>query len=207
MCVCEWPFGEFEVRVDRPVPLRKSSGPNSTREEVSIKLNQTQERGRGKEKLFTIRNIHLTLKYWSGWLCAVVWRKLFCHHSNGALKLMKFGFYRWKVLWTEKTTRNVTSMEKLFWAAKGVAHRSEDMLDVSVCATLDGSLLLSLGRPLNQIWEEKQNHKIKRKLNCVYQFFSCLFEKNFFHPFNNKMISFFPFSLANLFLRLFERET
>lgn len=113
---------------------------------------------------------------------------------------MKFGFYRWKVLWTEKTTLKVTSMEKLFRSSEEVVHRFGPWMS-SVCATLDGLLLLSQGRPLNQIWEEKQNHKIKRELNCVYQFFHVFSKKEkLFHPFNNKMISFFPFSLANLFL-------
>lgn len=106
---------------------------------------------------------------------------------------MKFGFYRWKVLWTEKTKLKVTSMEKLFRSPREALHHSRAFWMSPVCATLVGPLLLSPGRPLNQIRDEKQNHKMRRKRNCVYQFFHVFSKKKLF--FIHLTIKWYPFSL------------
>lgn len=139
-----------------------------------------------------IRNIHLTLKYWSDWLCAVVWRKLFCHHSNGALKLMKFGFLSLEGFmdWKDDSKNyiedgKIIPILKKFVIARSLLH-GYYMFDIT------WPFLLSLGRPLNQIrGETKWKHKKETKL-CL-SIFSCLFEKKLF--FIHLTIKWYPFSL------------
>lgn len=148
--MCEW------ILFVSPLSTATSSA-ESEKKTFQPKLNQTQE-GRRKKNFSFYDQKYFSPDFVILIRLALEIRSFSCRRPNGALNLMKFHFYCSKVLLTERNN-------SYRWNKFAIARWLGAFMGWYQSARYKASRSASLGEALNLI-----RARIKRKLNCVYQF-------------------------------------
>lgn len=184
----------IQVRaVDRPVPLRKSNGPNSTRGEVAIKLNQTRERRRERETFYDQKHssdfeILIWLVMCSGVAKALLSSFRWSFIVNEIRFLSLEGFMDWK----DEAKSYIDG--KIIPSSRRSCSSLEGILDVSSMCYIRWAPPSVTGSTSQSDTKRETKSQNKKETKLCLSIFSCLFEKKKLF-FIHLTIKWYPFSL------------